>query len=453
MAAMTTSSSGPEHPAANGPADADPRTGDSIGASAPEGDRPQALDGWSVLPLAVRISDRTAVPDIDTVDLLDPEGQQPITELIPTAQGIRKALGHHRAVAAAAQGPDYLQLAVLIDDSGRTATVGEHGAVVPGEGVEEIAASIHRITGQQLEPQHPRLRRALLQQIDAPDLPLLASATGAAFRAATRDGWSILVAEDEAAWWALRNGITGTAVALASDGAARSLEVLLAAPEAPAGAAQDAPELAPGFEAACGLSWGPHWEPVSIDDDGTAAARLTREVVDLCGAGTPEVHIESVASVFDLDPVQATRLRNYVLGDSSSLVLESVLQLLGLPVLAAKIVEGQKELDDVEGLSRYEPSSTAQAVLRGLTERPTRPGAWSDLQMRLQRRPELLLALAGTETAAGVGLAALARRGGRGSRLFGTLSGLAFADAATVSALYAALRRRRGEDTEPGSAD
>ena len=36
-----------------------------------------------------------------------------------------------------------------------------------------------------------------------------------------------LVPDDDASWWALRTGVTGTAVALASDGAARSLEVLL----------------------------------------------------------------------------------------------------------------------------------------------------------------------------------------------------------------------------------
>ncbi len=454
MARMTTPSSGPQNPSSAGPdGPGDPGAAPGGGSGAPSGHGRSALDGWSVLPLAVRISGRTSVPDVDAADLLGPDTPEadPVGGFVPTAQGIRKVLGHHRAVAASAEGPDYLQIAVLIDEDGRAATVGEHGAVVAGEGVEEIAASVHRITGQVLEPQHPRLRRALIVHADAPEMPLLASSAGVGFRAASRDGWSVVVADDDAAWWALRTGITGTAVALASDGAARSLEVLLdgdgvgradaARTQSPGRVSAEAP--GPDSGAACGLSWVPAWTAVSIDDDGTPAARLTREVIELCDGQTPQVHIESVASVFDLDPVQTTRLRNYVEGESSSLVLESVLQLLELPVLGAKIVEGQKPLEEIEGLQRYEPASVREALVQGLAQQPTGGGSLSALQARLARHPELLLAIAGTETAAGLGLAALARRGGRAGRVLGSLSGLAFADAATVSALYAAVRRQR----------
>ena len=65
------------------------------------------------------------------------------------------------------------------------------------------------------------------------------------------------------------------------------------------------------------------------------------------------------------------------------------------------------------------------------------------LQARLAERPEILLAVAGAQTAVGIGLAALGRRSGRGSLVLGTLSGLAFTDAASPSGLYAVLRRQR----------
>lgn len=460
---MSTPSPGPQTPSSDQPQGVGRRAarrareegaaamaaGSGPGGSEPGND--SGIGDWSVLPLSVRISGRSTVPDIDTADFFSPETEdsEPIGAFVPTAQGIRKVLGHHRAVAASAEGPDYLQIAVLIDGTGRTATVGEHGRVIAGDGVEEIAATVHRITGQQLEPQHPRLRRALLQPLDAPELPLLASTAGLSFRAVSRDGWSIILADDEAGWWSLRTGARGIAVALASDGAARSLEVLLEPADGDHRPSEDAAEFATAGAAACGLSWGPAWIPVSIDDDGTAAARLTREVVELCGGDTSQVHVESVASVFDLDPVQTTRLSNYVDGDSSSLVLESVLQLLQLPVLAAKLVEGQKTPEEIEGMTRYEPSPVPQALLKGLTQRPSGRGAWAQAYAVLAQRPGILLAIAGTETAAGVGLAALARRGGRGARVLGTLSGLAFTDAATVSALYAAMRRRRRDERDP----
>ena len=464
MARMTTPSSGPQHPSSSGAAGAGGADGARHGrrrAESPVDRKTSALDGWSVLPLAVRISSRSSVPDVDGSDLLGPDTADAaeIVGFVPTAQGICKVLGHHRAVAAAAEGSDYLQIAVLVDDQGRTATVGEHGAVVPGQGVEEIAASVHRITGQTLEPQHPRLQRALILHLDAPELPLLASSAGATFRAVSRDGWSVLVPDDDASWWALRTGVTGTAVALASDGAARSLEVLLDGADGvgrhPETARPDPTRISAessGDRAACGLSWGPAWSAVSIDDDGTPAARLTREVLELCDGETTQMHVESVASVFDLDPVQTVRLRNYVDGETSSLVLESVLQLLELPVLAAKIVEGQKPLSEIEGLERFEPTSMREAVMQGLGMEPTDDSTFSRLQARLAERPEILLAAAGAQTAVGIGLAALGRRGGRGGLVLGTLSGLAFTDAASLSGLYAVLRRqrRRRDGRRPG---
>src|SRR5690606_37654154 len=102
----------------------------------------------------------------------------------------------------------------------------------------------------------------------------------------------------------------------------------------------------------CALEWGPEWLPaggVPAEAGRTPAARFESDLVRLCSGDTSELQIESVASVFDLDPAQTNRLRNYVQGESTDLVLESVLQLLGLPVLAAKVVEGRRELTATEG--------------------------------------------------------------------------------------------------------
>ena len=71
---------------------------------------------------------------------------------------------------------------------------------------------------------------------------------------------------------------------------------------------------------------------ICVEAEQTPAARFERDLVRLCSGGTSELQIESVASVFDLDPAETNRLRNYVRGGSTDLVLESVLQLLGLPV-------------------------------------------------------------------------------------------------------------------------
>lgn len=397
---------------------------------------PDPLAGWSILPLAVRIEGTAAGPDVGTSHVESPSNP----ELVPTARGIRSVLDHHKAVAACAEGPSYLQVAVLVDDAGRTASVASDGTVVPGDAVEELAATVHRMTGQQLEPVHPRLRRALVVDLDAPELPLLAATTKVGFQAVSREGWSILITDDEPGWWALRTGLTAPGVAISSDGAARSLEVLLGGDADPAGYT----ELS-SADAVCGLSWGPQWQAVSAAEDTSDAAKLTREVMGICGAQTSQVQIESVASVFDLDPVDTKRLVNYVDGDSTPLVIESVLQLLGLPALAAKIVEGTKELDEIDGVQRIKPGSVRSAIARSLTEAPTAEGLAPSIHRAVLRRPEVLLAVAGIEAAAGTGLAALARRAGQAGPALGTLSALAFVEAAGMTAIYSAARRRKQE--------
>lgn len=393
-----------------------------------------ALEGWSILPMAVRVDGGAHSGSPRDPAQRNREDDDP--QLVPTARGIHSVLGHHRAVAACAEGPSYLQVAVLVDDDGRAAAVAEDGTVVPGDAIGELAATVHRMTGQSLEPVHPHLRRALVLDLDAPELPLLAATARVPFTAVSRDGWSIVVPDDESGWWTLRTGLAQPGVALSSDGAARSLEVLLGDAD-PAGYTQ-----LDGADAVCGLSWGPQWHAVSAAEDATMGARLTREVLGICGVGTTAVQVESVASVFDLDPVDTKRLGNYVHGDSTPLVLESVLQLLGLPAVAAKIVEGTKDLADLDGVMRVEPGSVPEALAAALVQEPTGQGLGAAAHRAVLRRPELLLAVVGVEIAAGTGLAALARRRGPAATALGALSALAFADAAGLTAWYSAARQR-----------
>lgn len=393
------------------------------------------LAGWNILPLAVRLGGVS--PASGPTEPLDTPAST--ADSVPTIRGVRHVLGHHKAVAAWAEGPSYLQVTVLVDDAGRTASVGEDGSVIPGEAIEELAATVQRMTGQRLEPAHPHLRRALVLPVDAPELPMLAAASKTMFSAISHEGWSVVVADDDAGWWALQSGLTGPAIVVSSDGVERSIEVRLSTGENVADPTGTEP-------AVCRLLWGPQWTAVSAPEDSTAAARLTREVVDMCDARTSQVHSESVASIFDLDPVETKRLLNYVQGESTSLVLESVLQLLGLPVIAAKVVEGTKPVEQMDGVTRVEPGSAPHAFLQALTQRPTAAGIAPAVHRAVLRHPELLLAVAGLEAAAGTGLAAWARRSGRAAPALGALSALAFTDAAGLTAWYSAAKRRQTQD-------
>ena len=364
----------------------------------------------------------------------------------PSPEELHGTIARHRLIGARSEGPRATQLMFLADAEGRLARAGEDGSVEAGCTLDELAGSLARTTGRQLLPEHPGLRRVLLVHLDAPELPVLAALSGTGFTAVSRHGWSVVVFDDEVDFWAVRTGLAETAVALSSDGAARSVEILLGGQDP---AAVTDLESA---DAVCVLEWGPEWEPaggVAAEGGPTPAAQFESDLVRLCSGGTSELQIESVASVFDLDPAETKRLRNYVLGDSTDLVLESVLQLVGLPVLAAKVVEGRREITEIEDARHYEPTAVGPALLRGMTIEPTGDGLLARYQRAVLRRPGLLLALAGTETALGVGLAGAARRGGAGARVLGTLSAALLADAAAESAYWAAVRGERRRAAEP----
>lgn len=400
--------------------------------SLPADDIASPTSAWDLVPATVL----RAAADTAT------EGPEPR----PTGDGMRTVIAEHRLISAYAEGPSATQLMFLADAEGRLARAAEDGSVEAGCTLDELAGALARTTGHQLQPEHPDLRRVLLVRLDAPELPVLAALSGTGFTAVSRHGWSVVVFDAEVDFWTVRTGLAETAVTLSSDGATRSFEVLLGG-EDPASVTD-----LEAADAVCALEWGPQWRPaggVAVEVEETPAARFERDLVRLCSGGTSEVQTESVASVFDLDPAETNRLRNYVLGESTDLVLESVLQLLGLPVLAAKVVEGRREITELEDAEHYEPAAVGSALMHGLTIAPTGDGLFARYQRALVRRPELLLALAGTETALGVGLAGAARRGGSGARVLGTLSAALLADAAAESAYYAALRgarhRRTGE--------
>ncbi|WP_344123249.1 hypothetical protein [Kocuria aegyptia] len=403
----------------------------------PADDLASPTSAWDLVPATVQCATEATGPD--------GSGQR------PTCEGMRQVIARHRLISAYAEGPRATQLMFLADAEGRLAQAAEDGSVQPGCTLDELSATLVQTTGQPLQPEHPGLRRVLLVHLDAPELPVLAALSGTGFTAVSRHGWSVVVFDAEVDFWAVRTGLAETAVALSSDGAARSFEVLLAGEDPAAVTDLEA------ADAVCALEWGPDWLPaggLAAEAGETPAGRFERDLVRLCSGGTSDLQIESVASVFDLDPAETNRLRNYVLGESTDLVLESVLQVLGLPVLAAKVVEGRRELAGTEGAEHYEPTGVGSALLRGMTIEPTGDGLLARYQRALVRRPELLLAVVGTETALGVGLAGAARRGGAGARVLGTLSAALLADAAAESAYYAALRgarRRRGEERPPAA--
>ncbi|RKQ36585.1 hypothetical protein [Kocuria tytonis] len=307
-------------------------------------------------------------------------------------------------------------------------------------------------------------RTVLLVRADAPQLPFVAAALGARFTAVTRDGWSaVLVPErlDPAAL-AAAGDPHSIAVELHSDGAARRLRVY--PPVAVLDAHRDWGDQLAELSGSTTLEWAP--AEASPAAELVADARHGQDAAsDGAGPDVPEeapgnddaaapaprgadeartvTAVESIASLCDLDPAATARLENYARTPSSALLLESVLQLLGLPTVAAKIVEGQRSLEELDGVGDYEPRSTGLSLLDSVSVEPSATDVLSRIQRAYVRRPGLLLALGGAEVALGAGLAGLAARGGRGARVFGSASALMFSDAALQAALWASVRARK----------
>lgn len=280
-------------------------------------------------------------------------------------------------------------------------------------------------------------RTVALLHADAPQLPFLAGALDSPFTAVTQEGWSaVLVAPGVDPVALAAAGDPGSvSVVLTSDGESRTLRVCppVTALESHADWREQLADLAE----ATTLRWGPE------ERDETSAVPGAASVVDSPSAVESPAVVESIASLCDLDPAATARLENYARTPSSALLLESVLQLLGLPVVAAKIAEQQRELHEFEGVGEYEPRTTGLSLLDAASVEPSGNDVLARIQRAYVRRPALLLAVGGAEIALGAGLAGLASRGGRGAKLLGSASALMFSDAAVQTALWAAVRARK----------
>ena len=211
--------------------------------------------------------------------------------------------------------------------------------------------------------ERPAPRTVVLVLADAPELPFVASALGLGFTAVSRDGWSAVVLPEgvDPAGLAAAGDPRSIAVRLDSDGSARALRVY--PPVAALDAHEDWGTQFDELEESTTLRWpAVHEDSVAgllagardaAGSDGPPEDRGTGGDAAASAPGGNLTAAASIASLCDLDPAQTARLENYARTASSALLLESVLQLLGLPVVAAKIVEGQREVSELDGVTHH----------------------------------------------------------------------------------------------------
>ncbi len=291
------------------------------------------------------------------------------------------------------------------------------------------------MTDQQLN------RVAVLVHADAPELPFLANLLDASFTAVTRNGWAVVLPDentDPAFIAAVHPG--EMCIAISSDGAERSLTVYSRTDPDRDEEAELNHQIEMGRIAT--LRWeAEHSDIADIlggEGDSASQPQVSTDV-----ERDTKVAVEAIASICSLDAAATARLENYAATPSSGLLLESVLQLLGVPVVAAKLVESERSVEDMDDAHHYEPKSLGLSLVDAMTTEPSGNDVVSRVQRAYFRHPEILLAVGGAELVASSTLAALARRGGRGSRVLGTASAVLLADAAGQAALWAAVRARK----------
>lgn len=108
------------------------------------------------------------------------------------------------------------------------------------------------------------------------------------------------------------------------------------------------------------LSWGPVRGAVFTFPSDSPAGALQSEI-----AGQEEIEVrdaartravENLTEAFGLDDVGSRRLAQYAADDHGRFAPESVLQLLGLSDLPAKIIDGRKSMADQDGFGRLDPT-------------------------------------------------------------------------------------------------
>lgn len=291
------------------------------------------------------------------------------------------------------------------------------------------------MTDQQLH------RVAVLVHLDAPELPFLANLLDASFTAVTRNGWAVILPDDDLDTAFIAAVHPGEmCVAISSDGAERTLTVYPRTDSDRDEQAEFDHQMEMGRTAT--LRWEAEHSDIAdiLGAEGDSAP--PRQVATDVERDT-KVAVEAIASICSLDAAATARLENYAATPSSGLLLESVLQLLGVPVVAAKLVESERSVDEMEDARHYEPKAFGLSLVDAVTTEPSGNDLASRIQRAYFRRPEILLAVGGAELVAGSTLAVLARRGGRGSRVLGTASAVLLTDAAGQAALWAAVRARK----------
>lgn len=284
-------------------------------------------------------------------------------------------------------------------------------------------------------------RTAVLVHVDAPELPFLANVVDASFSAVTRNGWAVILPDedtDPAFIAAVHPG--EMCIAVSSDGAERSLSVYPPTDSSRDERAELDHQMDVGRVAT--LRWDAEHSDIA-ELLGGEADTASQDPVATDTDRETKIAVEAIASMCSLDPAATARLENYAATPSSGLLLESVLQLLGVPVVAAKLVESERSLEDMADARHYEPKPMGLSLVDAVTTEPSGNDVASRIQRAYIRHPEILLAMGGAELIAGSTLAALARRGGRGARVLGTASAVLLTDAAGQTALWAAVRARK----------
>ncbi|MFI8595981.1 hypothetical protein ACIGDM_01550 [Rothia koreensis] len=148
------------------------------------------------------------------------------------------------------------------------------------------------------------------------------------------------------------------------------------------------------------LAWGPVRGAVATYPSDSPAGALQSEIAGQEEAEVREAArtraVENLTEAFGLDDVGARRLEKYAADDNGRYAPESVLQLLGLSDLPAKVIDGRKSLSDQPGYEKFDPS----------TESEDAPDPVSDLHASVRLSETVRRGGWALATAAGVGLGA-----------------------------------------------
>lgn len=162
------------------------------------------------------------------------------------------------------------------------------------------------------------------------------------------DEWSAAVSENSQLLIELIESLPEPALLLDTDGEHRALSII--------------PEEGDPLV----LQWGPIRSSVHTYPADSPAHRLQAQVSGQASRGLREAaRVAGVAALserFGLDEASTRRLEQYTLDASGKYAPESVLQLLGLPDLPAKLLDGRRQIAELPGWERVEAGHDAAAA-------------------------------------------------------------------------------------------